>query len=118
MPSNDERRIVTSSADSTVKVFDRFMEKVLYTSPKLDGAVYVACFNHTDDLVAASTSSGSIYFFDTTLTEIRMRIKAFETRINTIHYSPNGKRMVAGSEGGGAKVFDTASGEQLFSLDY
>lgn len=118
MPSNDKSRVVTASADSTVKIFDRFSEKLIYTSPKLDGRVYVSCFSHHDDLVAASTSSGSIYFFDTTLTKVKMRIHAFETRINTIHYSPRGDRMVAGSEGGGAKIFDVRTGELLYSLSY
>lgn len=118
MPSNDKTRVVTSSADSTVRIFDRGTERLLYTSPKLDGRAYVSCFNHNDDLIAASTSSGSIYFLDTTLTEVRMRIDAFKTLINTIHYSPSGDHMVAGSEGGGAKIFDTRTGELLHSLSY
>jgi WD40 repeat protein len=118
MPSNDKSRVVTSSADSTVKIFNRATENLLYTSPKLDGRAYVSCFSHDDDLVAASTSAGSIYFLDTTLTKVKMRIDAFDTRINTIHYSPSGDRMVAGSEGGGAKIFDTRTGDLLFSLSF
>jgi WD40 repeat protein len=118
MPSNNHQRIVTASKDSTVKIFDRFTEENLYTSQKLDGAVYVACFSHSDDLVAASTSVGSIYFMDTTLSEVKMKIKAFDTHINTIHYSPDGNRILAGTEGGGAKIFSTITGELLFELDY
>jgi WD40 repeat protein len=118
MPSANLKKIVTASKDSTVKIFDRFTEENLYTSSKLDGAVYVACFNNDDRMVAASTSSGSIYFMDTTLTKIKMKIKGFNTRINTIHFSPCGKKILAGSEGGGAKIFSVITGELLHELDY
>lgn len=116
MPDNAQRRIVTASKDSTVKIFDRYTETCLYTSPKLNGPVYVACFNNTGNRIAASTGNGSIYFMDTTLKEVKMKINAFTTRINTIHYSPDGTRMVAGSEGGGAKVFSVEDGKLLYEL--
>ena len=113
MPDNAGRRIVTSSRDSTIKVFDRFSEKCLATSSKMDGAVYVTCFNKEDNSVAASTANGTVYFLDTTLHSIKMKIKAFTTRINTIHYSPSGKRILVGSEEGGAKIFSTKDGVLL-----
>lgn len=118
MPSNNHQNIVTASKDSTVKIFDRFSEDNLYTSQKLDGAVYVACFSHSDDRVAASTSVGSIYFMDTTLSKVILKINAFDTHINTIHYSPDGTKILAGTEGGGAKIFSTSTGEMLHKLSY
>lgn len=116
MPDAAARRIVTASKDSTVKVFDRKSEKCLATSFKLDGAVYVSCFNKNGNEVVASTSNGSIYFLDTTLTKVRLKIKAFNSHINTIHLSPTGSRIVAGSEGGGAKLFSVQSGSLLYQL--
>ncbi len=118
MPDNAQRRIVTASKDSTVKIFDRFTQSCLYTSPNLRGPVYVSCFNNKDNVIAASTGNGEIYFMDTTLATIKMKIKAFETRINTIHYSPDGTRMVVGSEGGGAKIFSVKDGSLLYELKY
>lgn len=117
MPDHGARRIVTASRDSTVKIFDRFTETCLYTSPKLDGAVYVSCFTNNDGLVAASTAKGSIYFMDTCLKKVSLKIKAFDTHINTIHCSPSGDKIVAGSEGGGAKIFSLKDGHLLHELD-
>jgi hypothetical protein len=47
-----------------------------------------------------------------------LKIKAFDTHINTIHYSPCGTKILAGTEGGGAKIFSTITGELLYELDY
>ena len=48
----------------------------------------------------------AILFLDTTLNEsATKKIKAFNSHINTIHLSPTGSRIVAGSEGGGANCF-------------
>lgn len=118
MPNTRADRIITASEDSTVKIFDRFNEKCLYTSPKLNAAVYVACFNYSDNVVAACTSEGSIYFMDTTLHTIQLKIKAFDGIINTIHFSPDNKTILAGSRQGGAKQFSTANGSLLQQLNY
>lgn len=118
MSNNNKDKVVTASKDSTVKIFNRWNEKNLYSSVKLDGEVYVACFSHNDDVVAASTSTGSIYFMDTTLSKVQMKIKAFDSRINTIHYSPCGTKILVGSKGNGAKIFSTVSGELLYEFDY
>lgn len=118
MPDNAGKRIVTASRDSTVKIFDRFTEKCLASSEKLDGAVYVACFNKQDNTVAASTSNGSVYFMDVKLQEIKMKIKAFDTRINTIHYSPNGRDILVGSEEGGVKIFSIVDGNMLHEFNF
>lgn len=116
MPSNNKKLIITASADSTVKLFDRKTAQCISTSPTLDGKIYVASFSPNDSTIAASTSSGSIYFFDRQLASIKLKIKAFDTRINTIHYSPDGTRILAGSEGGGVKIFSTTDGKRLHEL--
>ena len=118
MPDNAGKRIVTASRDSTVKIFDRFTEKCLASSEKLDGAVYVACFNKQDNTIAASTSNGSVYFMDAKLQKIKMKIKAFNTRINTIHYSPNGRNILVGSEEGGVKIFSLMDGKMLHEFNF
>ena len=118
MPDNALKRIVTASRDSTVKIFNRFNETCIASSVKLDGAVYVACFNKEDNIVAASTGNGSVYFMDTTLQIVRLNIKAFNTRINTIHYSPSGKRILIGSEAGGAKIFSVWDGKLLCEFNF
>ncbi|MBP6731231.1 MAG: hypothetical protein KA149_04185 [Chitinophagales bacterium] len=118
MPSNSKSFVVTASADSLVRVFDRFSQQLVYKSSRLDGQVFVASFNPNDKNVAASTSSGSIYILDSTLTKVLLKIPAFKGRINTIHYSPDGLKILAGSEGGGAKIFSTAHGELLHEFKY
>ncbi len=110
MPDQRNATVVLGCADSTVKVFDRETELLLYQSGKLDGQVYVACYNYKNNTIAASTSSGSIYFFDTQLQTIKKQIKAFDGCINTIHYHPSDSFIVAGSldkQHGGAKLYDT-----------
>ena len=118
MPSHTRKLVVTASADSILRIFDRNNEKLLHHSISLDGQLFVATFDPTDNVVAASTSSGSIYFLDGTLSHIIMKIPAFKGRINTIHFSPDGTRILAGSEGGGAKIFSTSDGKLLYEFKY
>jgi WD40 repeat protein len=110
MPDQTNTRVVLGCADSTIKVFDRSTQQLIYTSRKLDGQVYVACYNYQNNTIAASTSTGSIYFFDTKLVTLQKRIKAFNGCINTIHYHPSDAYIVAGSldkKHGGAKLYST-----------
>ncbi|NBR16033.1 MAG: hypothetical protein EBU01_15865, partial [Crocinitomicaceae bacterium] len=118
MPSNDMNKIITASKDSTVAIYDRFTQKRIYTSFKLDGAAYVACFSNDDKTIALSTSKGSIYFLDITLSKIIKKINAFKGRINTIHFSPSGTHILAGSELGNAKIFSVKTGKLLYECDY
>ena len=116
MPSNSLEFVVSGAADSTVKIFNRNSGELLSSSDKLDGEVYVCCFNHNDSIVAASTSSGYIYLFDNQLKHIKKKVKAFETLVNGFHYSPDGSRMVAVSEGGGMKIYSTKTWQVLYEL--
>lgn len=116
MPANKAGKVVTACADSIVRIFDSNTEELLYKSVKLDGQLYVATFNPSDSIIAASTTNGSIYLFDATLQKQIAHIHAFNSIINTIHFSPDGSRILAGSEGGGAKIFEIPSGRLLFTL--
>jgi WD40 repeat protein len=119
MPDQNNTKVVIASSDSVVRVFGRETQKVLYQSKKLDGAVYVACYNYKNNTIAASTSSGSIYFFDTELSQIKKQIKAFKGCVNTIHYHPSDSFLVVGSldkKGGGAKLFSVYSGQEIKKL--
>jgi WD40 repeat protein len=110
MPDQTNTRVVLGCADSTIKIFDRNTKQLIFTSRKLDGQVYVACYNYQNNTIAASTSTGSIYFFDTKLRSLQKRIKAFNGCINTIHYHPSDAYIVAGSLDklhGGAKLYST-----------
>ena len=49
MPDQNNTKVVTASSDSVVRVFSRETQKVLYQSKKLDGAVYVACYNYKNN---------------------------------------------------------------------
>lgn len=121
MPDQTNTTVVLGCGDSTVRVFNRSTEQLLYQSAKLDGAVYVACYNYQNNTIAASTSTGSIYFFDTALKLVKNRIKAFDGCVNTIHYHPTDSFIVAGSldkENGGAKLFSAYSGKLLKDLKH
>lgn len=119
MPDQTNTMVVLGCGDSVVRVFNRSTQKLVYQSAKMDGAVYVACYNYQNNTIAASTSVGSIYFFDTSLKSIKHRIKAFNGCVNTIHYHPTDSFIVAGSLDkihGGAKLFSANSGELLKDL--
>lgn len=121
MPDQTNTYVVLGCADSVVRVFNRKTQKLLYQSAKTDGQVYVACYNYKNNTIAASTSKGSIYFFDTQLKEIKKQLKAFNGCINTIHYHPSDSFIVAGSldrTNGGAKLFSTYSYKQLKELSH
>ncbi|HLP51114.1 MAG TPA: hypothetical protein VK154_09550 [Chitinophagales bacterium] len=113
MPGLSNQRVVTSCTDSIVRIFDRQSQALLFRSSVLDGQVYVATYNPLNNNVAVATSSGSIFILDTTLRHISRQILAFKGRVNTIHFSPDGSRIVAGSEDGGVKLFSTSTGQML-----
>ncbi len=119
MPDQSNKTVVLACSDSIVRVFNSQNQRLLYQSKKLDGAVYVACYNYHNNTIAASTSSGSIYLFDVTLKNELKKIKAFEGCINTIHFHPSDSFLVVGSldkKQGGAKLFDIQNAIELKSL--
>ncbi len=119
MPNQSNTTVVTACSDSFVRVYSRATQKLIYKSKKLDGAVFVACYNYHNNTIAASTSNGSIYFFDTELKNLKNQIKAFDGCINTIHYHPSDSFMVAGSldkKFGGVKLFSTYDGREIKKL--
>lgn len=119
MPDQTNSKVVTACSDSVVRVFNRQTQELLYQSKMLDGAVYVACYNYHNNTIAASTSSGSIYFFDVELKHIKQQIKAFKGCINTIHYHPSDSFLVAGSldkKFGGAKIYSVYNAKEFKNL--
>jgi len=119
MPDQTNTKVVTACSDSVVRVFDSQTQQLLYQSKKLDGSVYVACYNYHNNTIAASTASGSIYFFDVELINIKQQIKAFNGCINTIHYHPSDSFLVVGSldkSFGGAKIYSVYNAKEIKNL--
>lgn len=111
MPSPDLTKVITASADSTVIVWDRKTGKLLHQISDFEAPVYVSCFSPDGKRIAACTTNGKIHVFQD-YTKI-LEWQAFDGIVNTIHYSPNGNMILAGSEASGARMFNASTGSLI-----
>lgn len=111
MPSPDNKKVITASADSTVIIWDRKSGKLLHQITGFQAPVYVSCFSPDGKRIAACTTDGKIHIFEDYKKVLEWQ--AFDGIVNTIHYSPNGNLMLAGSEDGGARMFNANDGSLI-----
>lgn len=115
MPSPDMTKIITASADSTVIVWDRVTGRPQQPPLTFDSPVFVACFSPCGAEIAVATAVGDVIIIDENGKRRAKRV--FPERVNTIHFSPNGKFIVAGSELFGVKLLSVDSMLTIASFD-
>ncbi len=117
-----ERFLVIASDDRTVRVFDlpklkQISSLRLPAEEEREGRMYTAAIHPDGSLIAAGgAESRSIFLFDRASGKLLRRIAGLPHTVFQLAYSPDGRYLLAGLNGGGVRLYGT-SGVQLLSED-
>jgi len=119
--SPDGHRIVTGSADHTVKVWDAATGKVLPLggSNGLNGhkrPILSVVFSSDGKRILTGSWDRTVKVWDADTGEEVRTLPGIADRIFSVAFSPDGQRIVTGSQDRTAKVWDTATGELIRTL--
>ena len=106
--SEDDRLMMTVSADGMGKVFLNDGDYKLKSTLAHPGYVYSGKFHPKDDrLVVTAGIDGIIRLWDRPNESVLMQMEGHETRINSISFSPDGDCLYAGDANGIISVWNT-----------
>ncbi len=123
--SPDGQRIVSGSYDQTVKVWNADTGQQTLSLKGHSGQVYsVAISPDGQRIVSASGGlngqgrpfSGEVRVWDATTGQQTLSLQGHAASVQCVAFSPDGQRIVSGSEDRTVKVWDAATGQQTLSL--
>ena len=103
----------SGSYDRKVKIWDTNKLECLKTI-EFSRSVNILQFNNQGSYLAVGLTNGFLKIFDTNLFEEVISIESPHDSIFTIHYSPDGERIVSGGESNGIVIWDARTGTKLF----
>ncbi len=114
-PSGD--RIVSGSADRTVRVWDAQSHEELAVCRGHEHVVTSAAFSPSGDrVVSFSAEDKTVRVWDAASGEELAVLRGHRDFVTSAMFSPNGDQIVSGSWDGTVRIWDTASGEELTLL--
>jgi tRNA A-37 threonylcarbamoyl transferase component Bud32/putative hemolysin len=124
--SPDGRRLATASDDHTVKVWDAQTGQELLTLQGHTGGVTSVCWS-PDGRRLASTSgiwdqqkekvtSGEVRVWDAQTGQEALSLKGHTDWVQSVCFSPDGRRLASASDDRTVKVWDAQTGQQTLSL--
>ena len=122
--SPDGRRIISGALDNQLRIWDSDALVSLASQDTSVGGASVVAFSPDNDQVAAAVSgrgpNHAITFWDASDRDMLVPLDVVGVghtdQINAIEYSPDGKLLATASQDHTARVWDVATGEQLFAL--
>ena len=113
-------RIVTTSEDKSVRVWDASTGKQLFELDKESRhgkIVYSAYFSPDNSRIVTASEDGTARIWDTASGKMLFTLTGHLTSVRSAAFNRNGDRIVTASEDKTVKVWDVATGKQLFELD-
>ena len=114
--SPDGKRMVTSSLDNTVKIWEVNTGLLLGDLRGHTDTVLAANYSPDGKIIVTAAEDGMIKIWDANTTVLLRDIKAHAGKIYMAEFSPDGKKIVTASEDRTAKVWEIASGKMLADL--
>ena len=114
--SPDGLKAVTSSADSSVKLW-KMETYVEYGTFNLDGMVVCATFS-PDSQRLAVTADSVVWIYRADSSERLLRLQGHDDMIWSLEFSSDNERILTCSEDGTARVWETDTGAELISVEH
>ena len=108
--SPDGRRIVTSSWDTTAKIWDAATGVVARRLTGHDGFVNDATFCPENRRVVTASDDRTARLWDAETGELLVRFTGHRDRVRTALFSPDARHVLTASNDGTARIWDTATG--------
>ncbi|MEW6735542.1 MAG: protein kinase [Acidobacteriota bacterium] len=115
--SPDGMRIVTTSRDKTVRIWEVVSGKLLVTLNGYKGGEIAACFSPDGTRIITTNSNQVVEIWDSTNGRWLNSLAGHKSTIYDIQLSSDGTRVATANGDGTANVWDVASGKLLFALE-
>jgi WD40 repeat protein len=114
----DGRRVVAGQNDGSVLVLDAVIGKQVTTfrSDHLGGIVALAVRPDGEELITAGLGERTASVRDAATGKERLKLTGHTRTINAVAYSPDGRRILTGSEDHTVKLWDAATGQELVTF--
>jgi len=116
--SLDGSRIATGSFDGTAKVWDAQTGEEMLTLSSAPDVGWVAFSPDGSRLATSSFINGTSTIWDAQSGRELSVLRGHQSGVPVGIFSPDGARFVTGSDGDGAKIWNVATGEEVFHLNH
>jgi WD40 repeat protein/uncharacterized caspase-like protein len=114
--STDGHRIVSGSADKTIKVWDAESDTELRTLTDPAGPVHAVAMSPDGRRIVSGSDDHTIKVWDTESGAVLRTLAGHADPVLALAFSPDGRRIVSGSADKTIKVWDAESGAELRTL--
>jgi WD40 repeat protein len=114
--SPDGKRLVTASADETVKVWNSESGEELFTITGHRAKVYSVAWSPDGKRLATGSADNTAKVWDAETGKELRTISGHKRSVSSVAWSPDGKRLATGSLDNTAKVWDAETGKELLTL--
>ena len=115
--SQDGRKLVSASDDSTLKIWETSNATELFTLTGHQGPVNGAAFNPDGRQVVSAGLDHSVKIWDATNGARLFTLKGHRERVHDVAFSPDGQHVVSASSDKTLKIWDASTGIELFTLN-
>ncbi|TAU59267.1 TIR domain-containing protein [Rhizobium ruizarguesonis] len=111
--SPDGKRVITTSADATARLWDAMTGAPIGKTMKHGDAVNSVAFSPDGTRVVTASRDNTARLWDATTGEPIGKPMSHGGTVNSAVFSPDGKRVVTASDDGTARLWDAATGAQI-----
>ncbi len=114
--SPDRSKVVSSSVDKTIKIWDAKTGKELATLEGHSGGVYNVAFSPDGTKIVSGSGDGTIKIWDVETGKELATLKGHSDSVYTVSISLDGSKIVTASRDKTIKIWDVETGKELSTL--
>ena len=114
--SPDGKRLISGSADKTVKVWDAQTGQEVRTLQGHTDSVSSVAFSPDGKRLASGSADKTVKVWDAQTGQEIRTLQGHTDSVSSVAFSPDGKRLVSASGNGMVKMWDAQTGQELLAL--
>ena len=115
--SKDGKRLISGSADKTIKEWDITTGQALKTIKAHKGWIRCVLYSPDETYIASGGDDSKIIFWDAKTGEMKNTILAHKNYVQTLSFSPDGRYLASGSHDLFVTLIEVKTGKIIFKSD-